>query len=64
MSPPHPLIVLPEALVGHVDLFRRKAALAAATNDHTDRLDHPEAKAYMTSRVENFLLIEASVGMD
>ena len=35
---------------GHVNLFRRKAGLVAAVNDHLDRIDDPEAKAYMTCR--------------
>jgi hypothetical protein len=34
----------------HVDLFRRKATLVAAMNDHLDGLQAPQAKAYMTCR--------------
>jgi hypothetical protein len=40
----------PKDFKGHVDLFRRKAALVASQNDYLDRLDHPRAKAYMTCR--------------
>lgn len=35
---------------GYADLFRRKAGLVAAINDHLDRIDAPQAKAYMTCR--------------
>jgi hypothetical protein len=35
---------------GHVNLFRRKAALVATINDYLDLLDGPRAKAYMTCR--------------
>ena len=35
---------------GHVNLFRRKAALVATVNDYLDLLDGPRAKAYMTCR--------------
>ena len=35
---------------GHVSLFRRKAALVAAVNDHLDRIEDPKSKAYMTCR--------------
>jgi hypothetical protein len=34
----------------HVDLFRRKAGLVAAVNDHLDEITEPRAKAYMTCR--------------
>lgn len=34
----------------HVDLFRRKAGLVAAVNDHLDDIKEPRAKAYMTCR--------------
>jgi hypothetical protein len=40
----------PKDFKGHVDLFRRKAALVASQNDYLDRIDHPRAKAYMTCR--------------
>jgi hypothetical protein len=39
-----------EDFPGHVNLFRRKAGLVAAVNDHLDRIDDPKAKAYMTCR--------------
>ena len=35
---------------GHVNLFRRKAALVATVNDYLDLLEGPRAKAYMTCR--------------
>jgi hypothetical protein len=40
----------PQDYPGHVDLFRRKAALVATVNDHLDDITEPRAKAYMTCR--------------
>lgn len=41
---------VPNGQAAHVDLFRRKAGLVAAVNDHLDDITEPKAKAYMTCR--------------
>lgn len=39
-----------DTFAGHVELFRRKAALVALFNDHLDDLTSHQARAYMTCR--------------
>jgi hypothetical protein len=49
---------------GHVDLFRRKAALVATVNDFLGQIDEPRAKAYMTCRAVEAAKVDFDVTDD